>query len=70
MSAVWGMSSGATAMSPPPDLQAVCLYLTPPFDLSSKADPNSSYTTTGIAVWIIGVPKPPRHDTVDTIQEG
>jgi len=45
---------------------SVCLYLTPPFDLSSKADPTSSYTMTGIAVWIISVPKPPQHDTAET----
>lgn len=47
---------------------ADCLYLTPPFDLSSKADPTSSYTTNGIAVWIISIPKPPHHDTVETPQ--
>jgi len=66
MSTLWGKSSGAIAMSLPLDLQAVCLFLTLPLDLSSKADPTSSYTTTGIAIWIIGVPKPPHHDTADT----
>ena len=37
-----------------------------PFDLSSKGGPASSYTTTGIALRVTGVLKPPHHDKVET----
>jgi len=56
MSTLWSKLSGAIAMLPPLDLQAVCLYQTPPFNLSSKADPTRSYTMTGIGDWIISIP--------------
>jgi hypothetical protein len=37
-----------------------------PFDLTSKAGPASSYATSGIALRVTGVHKPPHHDKVET----